>query len=78
MHRKMPDAKRLRRARGGNPCKCHVSVFGARDETCPVKFRGYAAPCENVFVKVIRGETCSRKKESIEDAFDEPEVRLRR
>ena len=60
LHRKMPGAKRSRRVRGGNPCECHVFVFGARGETCSGKFRGCNAPCFGIFV--IRGETCSRQK----------------
>ena len=41
-----------------SPCTQKI-VFGARGETCSVKFRGRAAPCANVFV--IRGESCSGK-----------------
>ena len=60
LHREMPDAERPRRARGGNPCKCHGSIFGARGETCSGRFRSRGAPYFGVFV--IRGETCSSQK----------------
>jgi hypothetical protein len=54
LHRKMPDAERPRRVRGGNPCKCHVSVFGARGESCSGKIRGRGARRKTFLVHVAK------------------------